>query len=77
MSTDSQEHARDPLASPDRHPDDLEQAVRRHVERVVADCRGNLSEAARRLGIYRSSLQRKLRRWSAPEPIARPRWRAE
>jgi propionate catabolism operon transcriptional regulator len=32
----------------------------RHVRRVVEDCRGNLSAAARRLGIGRSTLYRKL-----------------
>jgi len=31
---------------------------------VITDCNGNISEAARRLGIFRSSLQRKLRRFS-------------
>jgi ActR/RegA family two-component response regulator len=30
------------------------------VERVVAECGGNLSEAARRLGVGRSTLYRKL-----------------
>jgi two-component system, response regulator RegA len=33
-----------------------------HIARVVTDCGGNMSEAARRLGIHRSSLARKLRR---------------
>jgi len=33
-----------------------------HIHRVLADCGGNLSEAARRLGIHRRSLQRKLRK---------------
>jgi propionate catabolism operon transcriptional regulator len=33
---------------------------RHHVERVVAECGGNLSEAARRLGVGRSTLYRKL-----------------
>jgi two-component system response regulator RegA len=33
-----------------------------HIARVLWDCGGNVSEAARRLGIYRSSLQRKLRK---------------
>ena len=33
-----------------------------HIARVLNDCDGNISEAARRLGIYRSSLQRKLRK---------------
>jgi len=31
-----------------------------HIQRVLSDCGGNLSEAARRLGIHRRSLQRKL-----------------
>ena len=33
-----------------------------HIARVLEDCGGNISEAARRLGIYRSSLQRRLRK---------------
>ena len=31
-----------------------------HIHRVMADCAGNISEAARRLGVHRRSLQRKL-----------------
>jgi two-component system response regulator RegA len=31
-----------------------------HIQRVLADCEGNISEAARVLGIHRRSLQRKL-----------------
>lgn len=31
-----------------------------HIQRVLSDCGGNISEAARRLGIHRRSLQRKL-----------------
>jgi two-component system response regulator RegA len=31
-----------------------------YIQRVLADCGGNISEAARRLGIHRRSLQRKL-----------------
>ena len=31
-----------------------------HIQRVLADCSGNISEAARRLGLHRRSLQRKL-----------------
>ena len=30
-----------------------------HLQRVLADCGGNISEAARRLGMHRRSLQRK------------------
>jgi two-component system, response regulator RegA len=31
-----------------------------HMQRVIADCGGNISQAARLLGIHRRSLQRKL-----------------
>ncbi len=34
-----------------------------HVQRVLADCEGNVSEAARRLGIERRTLQRKLAKY--------------
>lgn len=34
-----------------------------HINRVLADCGGNISEAARRLGIHRRSLQRKLQKY--------------
>ncbi len=40
----------------------LEEAIESHIARVYSDCEGNVSETARRLGIYRSSLQRRLRR---------------
>ena len=33
-----------------------------HLQRVLIDCEGNLSEAARRLGMHRRSLQRKAAR---------------
>lgn len=38
-----------------------------HIQRVMADCRSNVSEAARRLGLHRRSLQRKL----AKAPVRR------
>jgi two-component system response regulator RegA len=38
-----------------------------HIQRVLADVAGNVSEAARRLGIHRRSLQRKL----AKNPVDR------
>jgi len=44
----------------------LARAEWEHIYRVLADCGGNVSEAARRLGIHRRSLQRKLRK-RAPE----------
>ena len=36
-----------------------------HVQRVLADCGGNISQAARLLGIHRRSLQRKLAKYPA------------
>ncbi|MBC7793808.1 MAG: response regulator [Clostridia bacterium] len=48
------------------HPDDehdvpsLARVEYEHLQRVLADCEGNISEAARRLGLHRRSLQRKL-----------------
>jgi two-component system, response regulator RegA len=42
-----------------------------HIHRVLSDCGGNISEAARRLGIHRRSLQRKIRK-RAPEDPAIP-----
>lgn len=41
----------------------LDVLERRAVEATLAACGGNVSATARRLGIERSSLQRKLRRW--------------
>jgi two-component system response regulator RegA len=38
-----------------------------HIQRVLTDCEGNVSQAARTLGIHRRSLQRKL----AKNPVAR------
>ncbi len=49
----------------------LAQAEWEHIHRILADCSNNISEAARRLGIHRRSLQRKLRK-RAPEPPRQP-----
>lgn len=38
-----------------------------HIQRVLAECDGNVSQAARILGIHRRSLQRKLLKYPAPE----------
>jgi two-component system response regulator RegA len=40
----------------------LARAEWEHIHRVLIDCNGNVSEAARRLGILRQSLQRRLRK---------------
>lgn len=34
-----------------------------HIQRVLGECGGNISEAARRLGMHRRSLQRKLQKY--------------
>jgi two-component system response regulator RegA len=41
----------------------LARAEWEHIQRVLADCDGNISEAARRLGLHRRSLQRKLAKY--------------
>lgn len=41
----------------------LARAEWEHLNRVLTDCGGNISEAARRLAIHRRSLQRKLRKF--------------
>ena len=33
-----------------------------HIQRVIADCGGNISHAAKKLGVHRRSLQRKLQK---------------
>jgi two-component system, response regulator RegA len=37
-----------------------------HINRVLLDCEGNISQAARLLGLHRRSLQRKLAKYPAP-----------
>ncbi len=37
-----------------------------HIQRVLTDCGGNISAAARLLGLHRRSLQRKLTKFPAP-----------
>jgi two-component system response regulator RegA len=37
-----------------------------HIQRILLDCGGNISQAARVLGIHRRSLQRKLTKYPAP-----------
>jgi two-component system, response regulator RegA len=38
-----------------------------HIQRVLADCDNNISQAARLLGLHRRSLQRKLLKYPVPE----------
>lgn len=52
----------DPPA-PDYRAPSLARAEWEHINRVLSDCAGNISEAARILGIHRRSLQRKLQKY--------------
>ena len=54
-----------PLSPPDSdyQAPSLARAEWEHINRVLSDCGGNISEAARRLGIHRRSLQRKLQKY--------------
>ena len=50
-------------APPTSEPLSLARAEWEHINRVLSDAGGNISEAARRLGIHRRSLQRKLQKY--------------
>jgi len=58
---DAGEPAEQPWVTPS-----LARAEWEHIQRVLTDCGGNVSEAARRLGILRQSLQRRLRKHAPP-----------
>jgi len=45
---------------PPTHAPPLKRLEWEHIQRVLAECEGNISEAARRLGLHRRTLQRKL-----------------
>jgi two-component system response regulator RegA len=47
-------------------PMSLDQVEWEHINRVLLECGGNLSEAARVLGLHRRSLQRKLAKYPSP-----------
>jgi len=46
--------------APDYQPPTLARAEWEHINRVLEDCGGNVSRAARKLGMHRRTLQRKL-----------------
>lgn len=54
--------------NPPASPRPLEEVQWEHLQKVLTDCQGNISEAARRLGMHRRSLQRKLARGRPDEP---------
>jgi two-component system response regulator RegA len=49
--------------TPPLHAMSLDRVEWEHINRVLVDCGGNVSEAARVLGIHRRSLQRKLAKY--------------
>ena len=50
-------------AAADFAPPSLARAEWEHINRVLSDADGNISEAARRLKVHRRSLQRKLQKY--------------
>ena len=59
-----------PSPSPTTTTPSLARVEWEHINRVLADSGGNISEAARRLGLHRRSLQRKLEKYPVP-PLSR------
>ncbi|MBA2322112.1 MAG: response regulator [Deltaproteobacteria bacterium] len=53
----------DPTVEVAAQPQSLARHEREYIEYVLASTGGNISEAARRLGLHRQSLQRKLRKY--------------
>lgn len=45
-----------------KNPTPLNRVEWEHMQRVMMECNGNISEAARRLGVHRRTLQRKLKK---------------
>lgn len=52
--------------TPVEHVPTLARVEWEHIQRVLQDCQGNISQAARLLGIHRRSLQRKLAKYPVP-----------
>lgn len=67
---DTGDAAPEPETSPADYPGDLTLAEveRRHILKVVELAGGNKSEAARRLGVSRKTLERKFRTWGETPP---------
>ena len=57
--------ANETIPIPEKFPS-LYRHEREYIEYVLAECGGNISQAARRLGLHRQSLQRKLRKFTPP-----------
>ena len=61
-------HAGDPDAEVALRPLPVDRLEWEHIQRILTECHGNVSETARRLGMHRRTLQRKLRRAPPAEP---------
>jgi len=55
-----------PIGPEEFVPPSLARVEWEHIQRVLTDCDGNISEAARKLNIHRRSLQRKLFKFPPP-----------
>lgn len=64
----------DNAAPPTAQTPPLKRLEWEHIQRVLTECDGNVSEAARRLGLHRRTLQRKLAKRPVREagPASRP-----
>jgi len=60
--------AGDPEARLAHRPLPVDRLEWEHIQRILNECHGNVSETARRLGMHRRTLQRKLRRVPPEEP---------
>ena len=67
----SSEGAANDVFDADDEPASLARVEWEHIHTVLLDCGGNISEAARVLGLHRRSLQRKLRRVGPPVEASR------
>ncbi|HVG83709.1 MAG TPA: response regulator [Vicinamibacterales bacterium] len=68
VDADQVASAFDPLAAPADHLREftvpsLARVEWEHIQRVMTECQGNVSQAARLLGLHRRSLQRKLSKY--------------
>jgi two-component system, response regulator RegA len=57
----------EPGATPPTAAPPLKRLEWEQIQRVIAECGGNISDAARRLGLHRRTLQRKLAKRPVPE----------
>ena len=58
------------LSSPATQPYNLQETEQRLIERALAECKGNVTQAAKKLGISRRTLHRKLKTFRAENGLA-------